>query len=62
MATMEELRGAFHEIKNDAGDSGGHSYRRWRKGVTRGRILGELASTMRSRAKEYTHRGQNVLI
>src|SRR5712664_4058880 len=61
MATMEELRAAFHEIKNDpsvrvviftgAGD----------KAFIAGADIGELAKHDAVSGKEYTHRGQSVL-
>ena len=61
MATMEELRAAFHEIKNDAEvrvvilTGGGE------KAFIAGADIGELAQHDAVRGKEYTHRGQNVL-
>jgi len=61
MATMEELRTAFHEIKQDptvrvailagAGD----------KAFIAGADIGELAGHDAVSAKQYTHRGQSVL-
>jgi len=61
MATMEELRAAFHDIKNDkdirvviltgAGD----------KAFVAGADIGELAKHDTVSGKEYTHRGQSVL-
>jgi len=61
MATMEELRAAFHDIKSDAairvviftgvGD----------KAFIAGADIGELAKHDAVSGKEYTHRGQNVL-
>src|ERR1700686_3934486 len=61
MATMEELRGAFHDIKNDktirvviftgAGE----------KAFIAGADIGELAKHDAVSGKEYTHRGQSVL-
>ena len=61
MATMDELRAAFHDIKNDkevrvviltgAGD----------KAFIAGADIGELAQNDAVTAKEYTHRGQSVL-
>src|SRR5579864_696268 len=57
MATMEELRGAFHDIKNDktirvviftgAGE----------KAFIAGADIGELAKHDAVSGKEYTHRG-----
>jgi enoyl-CoA hydratase len=61
MATMEELRAAFHDIKNDktirvviftgAGE----------KAFIAGADIGELAKQDAVTGKEYTHRGQSVL-
>jgi enoyl-CoA hydratase len=61
MATMDDLRAAFHEIKNDptirvvlltgAGE----------KAFIAGADVGELAAQDPVSAKEYTHRGQSVL-
>src|SRR6202049_2792125 len=61
MATMEELRGAFHDIMNDktirvviftgAGE----------KAFIAGADIGELAKHDAVSGKEYTHRGQSVL-
>src|ERR1700687_5996967 len=61
MATMEELRAAFHDIKNDkvirvviftgAGE----------KAFIAGADIGELAKHDAVTGKEYTHRGQSVL-
>src|SRR3981081_1415314 len=61
MATMEELRAAFHDIKNDKGirvdilTGGGE------KAFIAGADIGELAKNDAVMGKEYTHRGQNVL-
>src|SRR6516162_3053470 len=61
MATMEELRAAFHDIKGDAeirvvifAGSG-------EKAFIAGADIGELAKQDVVSGKEYTHRGQNVL-
>jgi enoyl-CoA hydratase/carnithine racemase len=61
MATMEELRAAFHGIKNDAGvrvviltGAGG-------KAFIAGADIGELAQHDAVSGKEYTQRGQSVL-
>ncbi len=61
MATMEELRAAFHSLKQDnevrvviftgAGE----------KAFIAGADINELAKNNPVEAKEYTHRGQNVL-
>jgi enoyl-CoA hydratase/carnithine racemase len=61
LATMEELRAAFHEIKNDeqirvviltgAGE----------KAFVAGADIGELAVQDAVSGKKYAHRGQNVL-
>ncbi len=61
MATMDELRAAFHDIKNDniirvailtgAGE----------KAFIAGADIGELARQDAVGGKEYTHRGQSVL-
>src|SRR6201988_3008624 len=60
-ATMEELRSAFHDIKNDVGvrvviftGSGEHSF-------IAGADISELAKHDAVSGKEYTHRGQSVL-
>src|ERR1700692_4241074 len=61
MATMEELRAAFHDIKNDGAirvviltGSGGEQF-------IVGGDLGGVGENDAVAAKEYTHRGQNVL-
>src|SRR6516162_6777547 len=61
MATMEELRAAFHDIKGDAeirvvifAGSG-------EKAFIAGADIGELAQQDPVSGKEYTHRGQSVL-
>ncbi len=36
MATMEDLRGAFHDIKNDASHPRRHPHGIWRKSFHRG--------------------------
>ena len=61
LATMEELRAAFHDIKNDeqirvviltgAGE----------KAFVAGADIGELAAQDAVSGKKYAHRGQNVL-
>src|SRR3954453_18113548 len=61
MDTMEELRAAFHEIKNDVGvrvvivTGGGE------KAFIAGADISELAKHDAVSGKEYTHRGQSVL-
>ena len=61
MATMEELRAAFHSLKQD------HEVRvviftgAGEKAVIAGADINELAKNNPVEAKEYTHRGQNVL-
>ena len=48
MATMEELRAAFHDIKNDDGDSRRHLYwRRARRRLLPGPTSANWPSTMR---------------
>src|SRR6202162_3365650 len=60
-ATLEELRAAFSDIKNDASvrvallTGGGE------KAVIAGADIGELATLGAVAAKEYTHRGQSLL-
>ena len=61
MATMDELRAAFHDIKNDVGvrvviltGSGEQAF-------IAGADINELAAHTAVSGKEYTHRGQSVL-
>jgi len=61
MATMEELRAAFHEIKNDAEVRVVILTGAGEKAFIAGADIGELAQHDAVRGKEYTHRGQNVL-
>jgi enoyl-CoA hydratase len=61
MATMEELRAAFHEIKNDAGVRVVILTGAGEKAFIAGADIGELAQNNAVTAKEYTHRGQSVL-
>ena len=61
MATMEELRTAFHEIKNDAAIRVVILAGSGEKAFIAGADIGELAKNDAVAAKEYTHRGQNVL-
>ena len=61
MATMEELRAAFHEIKNDAGVRVVILTGAGEKAFIAGADIGELARHDAVSGKEYTHRGQSVL-
>ena len=61
MATMEELRAAFHDIKNDATTRVVILTGAGEKAFIAGADIGELAKNDAVAAKEYTHRGQNVL-
>src|SRR5215469_1539392 len=61
MATMEELRAAFHDIKNDAVIRVVIFTGVGEKAFIAGADIGELATQDAVRGKEYTHRGQNVL-
>src|SRR5207247_7135435 len=61
MATMEELRTAFHEIKNDAGVRVVILTGAGEKAFIAGADIGELAQHDAVSGKEYTHRGQSVL-
>src|SRR5690242_7499256 len=61
MATMDELRAAFHEIKNDAGARVVILTGAGEKAFVAGADIGELAQNDAVKGKEYTHRGQNVL-
>src|ERR1700726_4752767 len=61
MATMEELRAAFHEIKNDAGVRVVILTGAGEKAFIAGADIGELAKHDAVSGKEYTHRGQSVL-
>jgi enoyl-CoA hydratase len=61
MATMEELRAAFHEIKNDASVRVVILTGAGEKAFIAGADIGELAQNDAVTAKEYTHRGQSVL-
>jgi len=61
MATMEELRAAFHEIKNDAGVRVVILTGAGEKAFIAGADIGELAQHDAVLGKEYTHRGQSVL-
>src|SRR5260370_114680 len=61
MATMEELRTAFHDIKNDAGVRVVILTGAGEKAFIAGADIGELAKHDAVSGKEYTHRGQSVL-
>jgi enoyl-CoA hydratase/carnithine racemase len=61
MATMEELRAAFHDIKNDAGVRVVILTGAGEKAFIAGADIGELAQQDAVSAKEYTQRGQSVL-
>src|SRR6476469_9191315 len=61
MATMEELRAAFHDIKNDAAIRVVILTGAGEKAFVAGADIGELAQNDPVSAKEYTHRGQSVL-
>src|SRR2546428_8358177 len=61
MATMEELRAAFHDIKNDAGMRVVILTGAGEKAFIAGGDIGELAKHDAVWGKEYTHRGQSVL-
>src|SRR5256886_2696388 len=61
MATMEELRAAFHDIKNDAAVRVVILTGAGEKAFIAGADIGELAQRDAVSGKEYTHRGQSVL-
>src|SRR5262252_867349 len=61
MATMEELRAAFHDIKNDGAIRVVIFTGSGEKAFIAGADIGELAKQDAVTGKEYTHRGQNVL-
>src|SRR5438876_1101498 len=60
MATMEELRAAFHEIKNDTSVRVVIFAGAGEKAFIAGADIGELAKHDAVSGKEYTHRGQSV--
>jgi enoyl-CoA hydratase len=60
-ATMEELRTAFHDIKNDASIRVAILTGAGEKAFIAGADIGELAVQEAVAGKEYTHRGQSVL-
>ena len=62
MATMEELRAAFHDIKRRCRGSGSVILTgAGEKAFIAGADIGELAKHDAVSGKEYTHRGQSVL-
>src|SRR5438874_363929 len=61
MATMEELRTAFHDIKNGASVRVIILTGAGEKAFIAGADIGELAKHDAVSGKEYTHRGQSVL-
>ena len=61
MATMEELRGALHDIKNDANIRVVILTGSGEKAFVAGADIGELAQQDAVSGKEYAHRGQAVL-
>ena len=61
MPTMEELRFAFHEIKNDKGVRAVIFTGAGEKAFIAGADIAELSKQDAITAKEYTHRGQSVL-
>jgi enoyl-CoA hydratase len=61
MATMEELRAAFHDIKNDTTVRVVIFTGSGEKAFIAGADIGELSKQDAVTGKEYTHRGQNVL-
>src|SRR5207253_4265851 len=61
MATMEELRAAFHEIKNDSSIRVVIFTGAGEKAFIAGADIGELAKHDAVSGKEYTHKGQSVL-
>jgi enoyl-CoA hydratase len=61
MATMDDLRAAFHDIKNDKGIRVVILTGSGEKAFIAGADIGELSKNNAVMAKEYTHRGQSVL-
>src|SRR3954464_9212033 len=61
MATMEDLRAAFHDIKNDVTMRVVIFTGSGEKAFIAGADIGELSKHDAVSGKEYTHRGQNVL-
>src|SRR3982750_4867504 len=61
MATMDDLRAAFHDIKNDSSIRVVIFTGSGEKAFIAGADIGELSKHNAVTAKEYTHRGQSVL-
>src|SRR5205085_7801343 len=61
MATMEELRSAFHDLKSDTAIRVVLFTGAGEKAFIAGADIGELARHDAVSGKEYTHRGQSVL-
>jgi len=61
MATMEDLRKAFHDIKSDASVRVVIMTGAGEKAFIAGADIGELSRNDAVAAKEYTHKGQSVL-
>jgi enoyl-CoA hydratase len=61
MATMEELRTVFHDIKNDDGIRVAILTGTGEKAFVAGADINELAQQDAVHGKKYAHRGQNVL-
>jgi enoyl-CoA hydratase/carnithine racemase len=61
MATMEELRAAFTDIKNDASTRVAILTGSGEKAFIAGADIGELSKHGAISGKEYTHKGQSVL-
>ena len=61
MATMEELRGAFIDLKNDSAIRVAILTGSGEKAFIAGADIGELSKHDALSGKEYTHRGQSVL-
>src|SRR3954471_68964 len=61
MATMDELRAAFHDIKNDSSIRVVIVTGAGEKAFIAGADIGELSKHNAVSAKEYTHKGQSVL-
>src|ERR1041384_6355907 len=61
MATMEELRTAFHDVKNDSAMRVIILTGAGEKAFIAGADIGELAKHDAVSGKEYTHQGQSVL-
>ena len=61
MTTMDELRAAFHDIKNDAAVRVVILTGAGEKAFIAGADINELAAHNAVSGKEYTHRGQSVL-